>query len=116
MDGILAQICAYLALSATGLDTNACLQALKSGYIQSGTQTTYNQAQSYYTKKGEELIRDNISNGVIYGAIGTYFINDAYIKKEIKLSTKCNMVLCDSINMDVGQTSQSYSLAWKWNF
>jgi hypothetical protein len=116
MDQIIANICAYLALSTPGMNSGACTAALNSTYIQSGGKSTYDMTQNYYTDKGQKFIKENINDGIVYGSVGIYALQDIYKKKEIKFGTKCNMILCDTINLDVTQTSYSYSLGWNWKF
>jgi len=116
MDGLISQFCVYFALLNTNMNTGACQAALNATYSQTGAKSGYDLIQNTYTKKGQDFIKDNVNDQLVYGAVGLYALDDAYKKKEIKLSTKCNMFLCDSLSMDLTQTNQSYSLGWKWNF
>lgn len=116
MENLIAQFCSLIALQTSGMNTGACQAAINSSYIQTGGKTNYSIIETYYSKNGEALVRDNIDNRILYTAIGTYFVNDAYQKKEVKIQTPCNFFLCSSVNLDVGQNSQSYKLEWKWGF
>jgi hypothetical protein len=116
MENLLAQICTYLSLSMTNPNPAACNAALKASYTQSGGQSIYNTGESFYSKKAQDLIKDNINDKIIYSVIGLYVIQDTYKKQEVKLQTKCNMALCDTIGMDLTPVSQSYSLGWNWKF
>jgi hypothetical protein len=98
------------------MNSGACQAALKASYVQSGGQTLYNQGNSYYSKKGEALIKDNINDNIVYSAIGLYVLEDIYRNKEIKIGTPCNMKLCDSVSLDMTNNAQSYNMGWKWTF
>lgn len=116
MDQFISQFCAYIALLSSNMNNGACQAALKASYVQSGGQHIYDLGESYYNKKGEKLLKDNINDKITYSAISLYFIDDVYRKKEVKFQTKCNVFLCDTINLDLTPINQSYSLGWDWKF
>ncbi len=116
MEQLINSFCAYILLINSNMNPGACQAALKASYVQSGGQTLYNQGQSYYSKKGSELIKNNINDNITYGAIGLYVLDDAFRKKEIKIQTPCNIKLCDNISLDMTNNAQSYNMGWKWVF
>lgn len=116
MDNLIASLCTYFSLLSYNSNSAACQAAVNSSFIQSGIKTDYSLVEHYYSKIGEGLIRDNINDKILYSVIGAYFVNDTIIKKEIKLQTKCNVFLCNSLNFDLTQGIQSYSMDWKWEF
>ena len=116
MNEIILNLCTYLAIATPGMKPDGCLAALNSAYIQSGGKSTYDMTESYYQKKGEGLIRDNVNDKLIDAGIGAYYIKDVIQKQEIKLEAKCNMLLCDTIGLDLKNQIQTYNLGWKWTF
>jgi hypothetical protein len=116
MEQLLNNLCTYLLLINSNMNSGACQAALKATYIQSGANNIYNLGQDYYSKKGEAIVRDNINQNIIYGTIGLYAIDDAFNKKEIKASVKCGIKLCDTLNFDLTSSAQSYNMGWKWEF
>jgi hypothetical protein len=116
MDQLINSFCAYILLINSNMNSGACQAALKASYVQSGGKVIVDTGQSFYSKKGEELIKDNINDNITYSVIGLYVLEDIYKKKEVKVSTPCNMKLCDSIGFDVTNNTQSYNMGWKWEF
>lgn len=116
MEQILNNLCTYLLLINSNMNGGACQAALKATYIQSGGKVIVDSGQSFYSKKGEELIKDNVNDKITYSAVGLYMLQDIYKNKEIKVGTPCNIKLCDNISFDLTPNAQSYNMGWKWNF
>lgn len=110
MEQLLAQLCFLLSMNSQ-LSDPACKNSLKSAYIQSGGQSTYNLAQKYYQNKlYSEVNRNLLTDAFILGAIG-----DSINKKDFKVSTSCKP-FCDTLSVDFNEKDQSYNLGFKWSF
>jgi hypothetical protein len=116
MDQFIIQFCMIMASSTYNMSPAPCQAALNATYQQTGAKSGYDLLQNTYTKKGNDFIKDNINDDLVYATIGIYELNDIYKKQQIRVQTKCNVFLCDNLSIDLTTTAQSYNLGWKWNF
>jgi hypothetical protein len=112
----LAQFCTYLLLLNSSIPTGACQSTLNATYIQSGGKNMYNLTEQYYSKKGNNYLHEYVKQDLLDKAGTAYAINTIYQAKEIKYTTKCNVFLCDTIDVDIAPQFQSYTLGWNWSF
>lgn len=110
MDNFLLQICFIMSLK-TNNQQDACINSIKSIYIQSGAQNFNNLASKYYEKQAYNILgKDVIYAGLVLGAM-----EDSYQHKEIHFTAPIRP-LAESLSLNLSQTSYSYSLNWKWEF
>lgn len=112
MEELFLHFCTYMQLNFD-MNGNACNNAIRASYTQSGANKNIDLLQSTEQQKITAIMDNN--KEFIYPAIGAGFIWDAYKKQEIKLSTPIPSII-DTIGVDLTPIKQSYTLNCKWIF